>query len=130
MPALPMLKKRKDFVYISKSGISFPAKTIVFQAAKNRLPSSRIGFTASKKLGNAVTRNRCRRRLKAVAALYFNELALPGADYVLIGRYSTAKADFSKICDDFKYGMKKVNQHLNGETDDTKDCPVPLPIVD
>ena len=49
-------------------------------------PVIRVGFTCSKKVGNAVARNRAKRRLRAVARDVLNEAGQPGWDYVLIGR--------------------------------------------
>ena len=103
MPVFFKLKKRKDFVRAAKSGISIPQ-------------GARIGYTTTKKIGKAVVRNRCRRRLRAAAALCFGKLALPNADYVLIARYSTAGVDFKELCRDLQYGVKKLNRQLNGET--------------
>lgn len=114
MPAFSVLKKRRDFVRLTKSGESVPVRTLVLQAAPNGLPAeadkARIGYTTTKKLGKAHVRNRCRRRLRAAAALFFGQHALPGFDYVLIARYSTAAAPFAAICKDLCYALKKINR--------------------
>ncbi len=131
MPIFFKLKKRKDFVRAAKSGISIPTRTIVIQAAlrqEESIEGARIGYTTTKKIGKAVVRNRCRRRLRAAAALSFGKWALPNADYVLIARYSTADADFKDICRDLQYGVKKLNQQLNGDTDHAQaDNQTPVP---
>ncbi len=119
MPVFFKLKKRKDFVRTAKSGISIPTHSIVIQAVLRQEESAqgaRIGYTTTKKIGKAVVRNRCRRRLRAAAALFFGELALANADYVLIARYNTARVDFKELCRDLQYGIKKLNRQLNGET--------------
>ena len=106
MPVFFKLKKRKDFVRAAKSGISIPTRSIVIQAVlrpEETAQGARIGYTTTKKIGKAVVRNRCRRRL-------------PNADYVLIARYSTAGVDFKELCRDLQYGVKKLNRQLNGET--------------
>lgn len=114
MPSFSVLKKRRDFVRLTKSGESVPTHTLVLQAAPSKLNSptgeARIGYTTTKKLGKAHIRNRCRRRLRAAAALYFAQNALPDFDYVLIARYSTADADFQKICQDLCYAINKINR--------------------
>lgn len=114
MPAFSVLKKRRDFVRLTKSGESVPVHTLVLQAAPSGLPvatnEARIGYTTTKKLGKAHIRNRCRRRLRAAAALFFGQYALPDFDYVLIARYSTAAAPFDTICKDLRYALKKINQ--------------------
>ena len=116
MPAFSKLKKRKDFIRLTKSGVSLPTSSIVFQAAlriESLDSNPRIGFTTTKKLGKAVVRNKCRRRLRAATANIFNKLALPNTDYVAIARYNTAQVDFETLCRDFKYGINKINQKLN-----------------
>ena len=115
MPEFLKLKKRKDFVRIAKSGHSFPTHSIVLQGNANpadvaALP--RVGYTTTKKIGSAVVRNRCRRRLRAAAAQILPELGLQGTDYVLIARYCTADAEFATICRDLRYGLKKINLML------------------
>lgn len=113
MPAFSVLKKRGDFVKLTKSGVSVPTHTLVLQVAPSGLAEAsseaRIGYTTTKKLGKAHVRNRCRRRLRAAAALFFGEKALPNFDYVLIARYSTAEAPFQSICKDLCYALKKAN---------------------
>lgn len=114
MPAFSLLKRRRDFVRITKSGESVPTHTLVLQAAPSKSEQlsgeARIGYTTTKKIGKAHVRNRCRRRLRAAAALFFAEHALPDFDYVIIARYTTAEAKFSAICKDLCYALKKINR--------------------
>ncbi len=116
MPSFLVLKKRCDFVRLTKYGEHVPTSSLVLQAAPSGLSQptscSRIGFTTTRKIGKAHVRNRCRRRLRAAAALFFNQLALPDFDYVLIARYTTADADFSTICRDFQYAIQKINRRF------------------
>jgi ribonuclease P protein component len=58
-------------------------------------PSVRVGFTVSRKVGNAVVRNRVRRRLREVVRLVIPGRADPGFDYVLVGRQGALKRDFA-----------------------------------
>ncbi len=70
----------------------------------------RIGFTCSKKLGNAVTRNRAKRRLRAVARQVLPAAARPGWDYVLVGRPdATVTRDFDEMCRDLARALRKVH---------------------
>mgnify|MGYP000163918367 FL=1 len=110
------LNENRDFRRAYAKGKSRVHRLLVTYVLKNRLGVNRVGFTATKKIGKAVVRNRCRRRLRAAAALCFGKLALPNADYVLIARYSTAGVDFKELCRDLQYGVKKLNRQLNGET--------------
>lgn len=70
----------------------------------------RVGFTCSKKVGNAVTRNRAKRRLREVARLVLPEHGRSGWDYVLIGRHeATVSRDFSDLQKDLVYALQKIH---------------------
>lgn len=75
---------------------------------------TRLGFTCSKKVGNAVERNRARRRLKAAAAEVAPEFGLAGCDYVLIGRRATIDYPFEKLCADMRRAFQNVAGKLRG----------------
>jgi ribonuclease P protein component len=68
----------------------------------------RIGFTATKRIGNAVVRNRVRRRLKAAVAEIMPAHAVPGFDYVLIGRAGTADRPYDALCRDLVAALKRL----------------------
>jgi ribonuclease P protein component len=67
----------------------------------------RVGFTASRKVGNAVKRNRARRRLRAVAAEVLTH-AEPGMDFVLIARPATIDRDYQALVGDLVAGLKRL----------------------
>jgi ribonuclease P protein component len=69
---------------------------------------ARLGFTVTKKIGNAVARNRTRRRLREAARLVLREHPLAGADLVLIGRAGTRERDFPELMDDLRRALGKV----------------------
>jgi len=75
-------------------------------------PAVRIGFTATKKLGNAVTRNRVKRRLRAAADLVAPQHAKIGHDYVLIGRAKTAKTPFDTLLQDLERALERAHDAL------------------
>ena len=100
-PTLRRLRRRPEFLRVRHKGRRWIAPGLVLQAcavrnagpartARTEEPAD-IGFglTASKKVGNAVERNRARRRLRALAAGDLRRLAKPGTDYVLIARRAT-----------------------------------------
>jgi ribonuclease P protein component len=75
----------------------------------------RFGFTVTKKTGNAVVRNRIRRRLREVVRLSAAEAASPGVDYVLIGRRAALTLPFGRLIDDLRTGLSALGrQDRNG----------------
>lgn len=71
----------------------------------------RVGYTASKKIGNAVLRNRAKRRLRALAQAVLPQLARPGWDYVLVARPGeTVSRDFSNLRDDLVQALRSVHR--------------------
>jgi ribonuclease P protein component len=71
-------------------------------------PTMRIGITVTKKIGNAVVRNRMKRRFRALARETLPELGVAGADYVLIGRAGGIERDYSSLAAELKRALKKV----------------------
>ena len=71
-------------------------------------PAVRVGFTVSRKVGNAVVRNRVRRRLREVAKLVIPGQARPDLDYVLVGRQAALKRDFATLQRELVEALKKL----------------------
>ena len=83
---------------------------LVLQAlSRDDSAPARIGFTVTKKIGNAVVRNRTRRRLKEAARLELTLHPLSGVDLVLIGRDGTRSRDFLDLRDDFRRALRKTD---------------------
>lgn len=78
------------------------------RAAGNR-PPFRVGFTVSRKVGNAVQRNRARRRLRAVVETVMPEFAEEGYDFVVIGRAATLKRPFPALKNDLIQALRKLH---------------------
>lgn len=71
-------------------------------------PAMRIGYTVTKKIGNAVVRNRMKRRLRALARECLPESGVRGADHVLIGRNGGIERDFAKLRGELVKALAKV----------------------
>ena len=83
--------------------------------ARQRIPPDtdpvRVGYTCSKKVGNAVTRNRAKRRLRAAAADILTTGGRAGWDYVLIGRADhTATRPYSQLCNDLRTALSRIHK--------------------
>lgn len=68
----------------------------------------RVGFTASRKVGSAVARNRARRRLRAVAREVLPQRGRPGFDYVLIARSGTLDRPYAALVEDLNTAVEKI----------------------
>jgi len=68
----------------------------------------RVGFTVTKKIGNAVIRNRMKRRFRALSREILPELGIAGADHVLIGRTGGIERDYASLASELKRALKKV----------------------
>ena len=106
------LKQRADFL-AAATGAKAPGAAFVLQARKRSEIGAetgpvRVGFTVSKKVGNAVVRNRARRRLRAAAASVLPLKAEPAHDYVLIARAGTLKRRFADLVADLEAGLKRL----------------------
>lgn len=105
------MKKRSEFLAAARAPrIATPG--FVLQARKRAEGDEiRVGFTCSKKVGNAVARNRAKRRLRALARIILPNSGQAGTDYVLIGRaQTTAQRDFTQMQDDLRRALRKLSQ--------------------
>ncbi len=107
-----MLTKRADFVRASHArrqgtpGVHLQGR----KRAEGEAAGIRVGFTCSKKVGNAVARNRAKRRLREVARIVLAEMGRDGWDYVLVGRKDiTATLPFEVLTNDLRRAMAKVH---------------------
>ena len=103
------LQSRQDFLRAQRQGEKALALGLVIQAVCQDTDVFRVGLTASKKIGNAVCRNRARRRMRALALQHLVPMARPGVDYVLIARHNTVNCDWK----DFVMGLRKAIRYLH-----------------
>ena len=103
------LKRRPEFLRVASSGRKAAVGGVVLQAlARPDTEPARLGFTVTKKVGNAVIRNRTRRRLKEAARLLLQQQPIAGADLVLIGRDTTRSRDFAALQQDLRRALGKA----------------------
>jgi ribonuclease P protein component len=113
--AILTLRKRADFLRAAQARRQgTPGFTLQARSRGEGEPDEgaiRVGFTCSKKIGNAVTRNRAKRRLRALARELVPGLGKPGWDYVLVGRpEATVSLDFAQMRADLARAFDKVHR--------------------
>jgi ribonuclease P protein component len=125
------LTRRAEFLRTAR-GRKWVTPGLVLQARRrneandkpdNEISPPRVGFTASRRVGGAVQRNRAKRRLRALAGMVLDGNARAGFDYVLIARRSTLNQPYQVLLDELKLAIEKVHtnrQHRhhvrNGQT--------------
>ncbi len=126
--AFETLKKRTDFLYV-QGGQKWATPSLVLQARRRASKYSqcsngknglglddrhdepappRFGFTVTKRMGKAVTRNRIKRRLREAVRFVGPDYAKPGYDYVLIARHGALKRAFSEVLEDLQTAFRRV----------------------
>ncbi len=112
--ALAVLTKRADFLRAARAARA-PKPGFLVQARKRHADEPaeapiRVGFTCSKKVGNAVARNRAKRRLREIARAVLPVEGQPGWDYVLVGRAgATADLPFDQLQQDLSRALRKLH---------------------
>jgi ribonuclease P protein component len=103
------LKRRAEFLRVASKGKKAPSSGVVLQALpRDDQGPARLGFTVTKKVGNAVIRNRTRRRLREAARAVLKTTDVRGVDLVLIGRDSTRGRRFTLLIEDFRRALVKL----------------------
>lgn len=117
MVQIETLKKRADFINARKGRrVSTPAFFV--QIRPNGTDATRVGYTATKKLGGAVIRNRAKRRLRAAARATISDSGQAGFDYVLIARAAVITRPFDRLLDDLRMALVDPRNLPNGQKKD------------
>lgn len=130
MPTVGRLKTRPQFLKVAAARRKWVTPGLVLQAARRQRgedraapvarmePASgpaaedaevRVGFTVTRKVGNAVERNRVKRRLRAAAAEVFPRLGCAGTDYVVVGRVATLARPFAALKADLEQAVRRLD---------------------
>ena len=113
-PTCVRLKRRSDFLFV-RHGRSQRRRAVVVQVRQNRDRAKAemgIGFTATKKIGNAVIRNRAKRRLREASRDILPRAGLGGHDYVFIARFDTATIGWQRLLDDMESALISLADQL------------------
>jgi ribonuclease P protein component len=106
---LERLKQRKDFLRLAHAKRVHSTSFVLQARDRGDAQALRVGFTCSKKVGNAVARNRAKRRLREIARLILPQFGQIGHDYVLIGRANvTAATKFTALQDELLASLRKL----------------------
>ena len=113
------LRQRRDFLFVQQKGVRQVMTHFILQAAVKPASTAsqpafsyRTGVTASKKVGNAVARNRAKRRMRALFRKLKCDHAPSGTDYVLVARHSLVQAAWSELSADFSIAAKRIHKKL------------------
>ena len=111
--AIERLRARREFLYVA-AGASERRKLLVVQARRRPEPrnAAGAGFTATRKVGGSVVRNRARRRLREAVRLLLPFHGVAGADYVFIARQDTGSAPWTRLLDDMEIALLSLRRRL------------------
>ena len=109
MRGYSVIKKRSDFLAANRGKrYATPGFVLLVRDRRDDSPAIRLGITITKKVGNAVIRNRMRRRFRALAREMLADKGKAGADHILIGRDSGIERDFDALRADMVKALGKL----------------------
>lgn len=122
MTAVGRLRRRAEFLKVAAGRRKWATPGLILQVRawddgeRAALPGDllRVGFTASRKVGSAVVRNRARRRLRAVVSQTLPAMGCPAHDYVLIARNATATRPYPSLVGDLTTALDRLDARCDG----------------
>lgn len=109
MRGYTVIKKRADFLAANRGKrYAAPGFVLLVHDRRDDDPAKRLGITITKKVGNAVVRNRMRRRFRELASELLADNGKAGADHVLIGRDGGIERDFGTLREDMTKALRKL----------------------
>ncbi|MFO1017341.1 MAG: ribonuclease P protein component [Hyphomonadaceae bacterium] len=106
------LTKRPQFLFVRQGARTARGAVLIEARRRSEDGPSGLGITASKKVGNAVVRNRARRRLREAARTLLPQLGLAGVDYVFVARQTTPDAPWEGLLDDVGNALIRLRADL------------------
>lgn len=130
-PRVGRLKRRPEFLAVAGTRRKHVAPGLILQVRRHDErqrpapgePPIRLGLTASRKVGNAVVRNRARRRLREAARQILTAHAAPGHDFVLVARAATAERPWTELLGDLTAALKRLGLWRDASRNETNGGP-------
>ncbi|WP_293900608.1 ribonuclease P protein component [Phenylobacterium sp.] len=108
-PVLERLTKRSEFLACAQAPSCAKGAVVIQALIRNDAEARvRVGFTATKRIGGAVVRNRAKRRMREAARLILPDLGRPGTDYVFIARGGMTTRPWPRLLDDVKSALIRL----------------------
>ena len=102
------LKRRSDYLRVAATRLKAVTPGLIVQMAPREDDAIGVGITASRRVGNAIQRNRARRRLKALAPTVLARSGRRATDYVLIARAQTVNRPFMRLIGDLEAALTRL----------------------
>jgi ribonuclease P protein component len=111
--AVERLRARREFLYVA-DGLSERKRNVVIQARRRPgpRPAAGAGFTATRKVGSSVVRNRARRRMREACRILLPLIGAEGVDYVFIARQDTGLCPWTRLLDDMETALLSLRRRL------------------
>ncbi len=110
MRGYTVIRKRPDFLAANRGKrYATPGFVLLVSDRRDDDPTKRLGITITKKVGNAVIRNRMRRRFRELASELLPDLGKAGADHILIGRDGGIERDFALLRSEMAKALGRIN---------------------